>query len=264
MKRFIQFIGKALGIRFAPDNHVVPVLRLERFDRIEGSGYFWIKPFIEATLAPVSVGMKIGAYTFEEVLSQDNISFTVNLTVLFRFDPNLPPDQVLAQVVRLPAATLHNIVKDYASQGLRRLVSGFSAETLICETAMTHIERDLTNYLRAQLRVLGLVPLRKGGVLIKETIAPEKFKQTMLAVKQHQATLQALGAQPDENLIEQAIRAQFLTGLEGHGGNLTLWSSLDGTSFPPHYLFDPSERSGGKRSHKPHGTNGKSKGSLST
>jgi regulator of protease activity HflC (stomatin/prohibitin superfamily) len=223
----VQTLGKTIGMRFTPDSHVTPILRWGRFDRVEGPGHFWLIPFLEETLPIITIGLQVGNFTFDEVLSQDNIPFTLNLTVLFQFDPNLPPPGVLAQIVRLSGPALHAIVKDYASQGLRRLVSAFDATTLCGNTVMSGIERDLSNFLRAQLRILGLVPLRQGGVLIKETIAPDKFKQTMLIAKQHQATLQML-ANYRQELIEQAIRVEFITGLEEHKGHLTLFSSLDG------------------------------------
>jgi hypothetical protein len=96
------------------------------------------------------------------------------------------------------------------------------------------------HYLRAELRVLGLVPLRNGGVLTKETIAPDKFKLTMLNVKRHEATLRMLGRYREMSLIEQAIRAEFLTGLEDREGNLTLLSPLD-TMYLPHVLSTHKE-----------------------
>ena len=131
---------------------------------------------------------------------------------------------------------------------------------------MTLIERDLTNYLRAQLRVLGLVTLRQGGVLIKETTPPEKFKMAMLAAKQHQITLQVLGDHYEGELIEQAIRAQFLAGIEGHEGNITLWSSLDGSAIIPPYMVNGAERPSPHHApQKPYEANGpnRSRGKLS-
>jgi regulator of protease activity HflC (stomatin/prohibitin superfamily) len=235
MKALAQSFGKFIGIRFAPDNKIVPVLRWEQFNRVEKGGYFWINPFIEEALPPISVGLQVGNFAFNEVLTADNIPFTVKLTVLFQFDPSLPPPSVLAQVVRLPANKLSDIVEDYASQGLRRLASTFTAEELGGKTAVSQIENSLRRFLKAQLNVLGLVPLRQGGILVKEVIAPEKFKQAMLHVHQHQATLQMLSHYP-EKLIEQAIRTDFLTGLEDHSGNLTLFSSLDGGTILPGLL----------------------------
>ncbi len=226
---------KAAGIHFAPDNHIVPVLRLGQFHRVEKAGHFWINPFIEKTLPPISIGLQVGSYTFDEVLSQNNIPFSISLTVLFQFDPQLPSQSTLAQIIRLPSRTLQNIVRDYASQGLRRLAAVFNANQLAGRSTMLTMERDLTRHLRAQLHALGLVPLENGGILIKEVIAPIKFKQAMLAVQQHQVTLQLLSAYQGDVLVEQAIRAQFLMGIEGHKGDLNLWSSLDGTHIPVPY-----------------------------
>lgn len=235
MKSVVKFVGKLVGVRFAPDNHVVPILTLEQFNRVAKAGYFWINPFTEQTLPPISVGLQVGNFEFHEVLSCDNISFTIKLTVLFQFDPGIPSPRVLAQVVRVPAEKLRDIVKDYTSQGLRRLASEYKAEDLGGKTAVSNIETHLADFLRVNLHVLGLVPLRQNSLLIKEIIAPEKFKQAMLHVKQHQATLEILRSYP-ESLVAQAIRADFLTGLEDNHGSLTLFSSLDGGSVLPGFL----------------------------
>ena len=53
----------------------------------------------------------------------------------------------------------------------------------------------------------------------------------MLAIRQHEATLEVLRQYQGAQLVDQAIRAQFLTGLENHEGNLTVLSAVDGTMF---------------------------------
>lgn len=228
-------ISKAAGVHFAPDNHIVPIIRLGKFHRVETPGYFWIRPFIEKTLPPISIGLQIGKFTFSEVLSQDNIPFSISMTVLFQFNPQLPSFSTLAQIVRLPSKTFQTIVRDYANQGLRRLTSEHNAIDLAGHKSMFALERDLTRHLRLQLRPLGLSPIKNGGVLIKEVIAPERFSRTMLAVQQHQTTLKLLSAYQGDSLVEQALHAQFLMGIEGHKGDLNLWSSLDRTQIPIPY-----------------------------
>ena len=247
MKRLIRVLGHVMGIHFAPDNHITPVLRLERFNRTEGPGYFWIIPFIERTLPSISTGIQVANFTFEEVLSRDNVPFRLRLTVLFAFDPTLPRKQVAAQFVRVSDNVLRSIVQDYNNEGLRRLVSRFDAEKLCGESAILSVERDLAGYLRAQMHALGLVPLRNGGVLIKETVAPEEFKAAMLnarrdtiRAKKLEAILQVLARYRVDNLIQQAIQAGFITGLEDLESNVTLVSSLSSQeAIRPSYIVDP-------------------------
>ena len=49
-----KVLGHAAGIRFAPDNHVVPVLRLGQYKRLEGPGFFRVTPGLEEVLRPIS------------------------------------------------------------------------------------------------------------------------------------------------------------------------------------------------------------------
>ena len=102
----ISRIGKFFGGHFAPDNTVVPVLNSGRFNRLAGPGHFYVKPIVEKTLEPISLGLQVGKFTFEDVLSKDNIPFQMQITILFRFDPTLPDKRVLPQLVRLTLSML--------------------------------------------------------------------------------------------------------------------------------------------------------------
>ncbi|UCG12375.1 MAG: hypothetical protein JSU72_18065, partial [Deltaproteobacteria bacterium] len=111
MKGLFRVLGLAIGIRFAPDNHVVPVLRLERYHRVEGPGFFRVDPLRERTLPPVKTSIHIGNFAFEEVLSRDNIPFRVTMTVLFTFDPGCVPKSTAAVLVRGGGSLFQMIVK---------------------------------------------------------------------------------------------------------------------------------------------------------
>lgn len=229
MKRLFAFLGGIIGLHFAPDNHVVPVLRLGRYHRVEGPGFFWIMSLIERTLPPVKTSIYVGNFVFEEVLSRDNIPFTIHLTILFTFNPNTADKNAAAVLVRGGDSLLQIIVKDYTNQGLRRLVSRYKADALCAGSTMSSIERTLTHFLRAQMRVLGIAPLKRGGLIIKETIAPEKFKRTMLNVNQQETTLEVLRSYPVVELVQMLNQVMFVTNLEDHAGNLALLMGLPET-----------------------------------
>ena len=229
--KIISRVGKFFGRRFAPDNTVIPVLRYERFNRLAGPGHFQIKPLLESTLDPISLGIRIGEFKFEDVLSQDNIAFSMRMTVLYKFDPQTANEKALPQLVRLSPQIMTDIVKKYANRGVRRLTARYDAESLCNELPMQKIERDLAHFLKANLHMLGIAPLPSDAILIQEMVAPYKFQQTMLAVRQHQATLEVLKGYQEAKLVDQALRAQFLAGLENHDGNLTVLSALDGSMF---------------------------------
>lgn len=230
MKKVVQRFGKWFGYRFAPDNHVMPVLRLEQFHRLEGPGYFRINPMSESTLPAVSLGIRRGDFNFAEVRTADNIPYNINVTVLFKFSPAQAIPAAQPQMVRATAEMLTGIVKLRTEHGLRRLVGRFEAEALAQGETMAAIERDLRRHLHANLQIVGLQPL-DNGVMISETVPPKKFQEAMLAVKQHEATLRALAGNREAQ-VEQAIRAQFLGGLENYRGQVTLLSSLEGIALP--------------------------------
>jgi hypothetical protein len=235
MKRLLGKIGRAIGINFAADNHIVPVMRFGRFHRLEGPGFFPVIPLIEETLPPVSTGVQVGTFQFEDVLSHDNIPFTIQLTVLFNFKPELAPHAVAAQLVQVGPYILQSIVRDYTDQGLRRITSTFRAEELSGPVARRVIEQDLTRHLKGQLRVLGLVPIEKGGLLVKNIVAPNKFSQSMVNVKGLGATMRELGLYRNVTLMELGTLATFLNALVDREGDLTFMpplSMVNGESSP--------------------------------
>ena len=222
MNSLFKVLGRALGIGFAPDNHVVPVLRLGRYHRVKPPGFLWIIPLLERTLPPVKTGIHVGNFVLTEVLSCDNIHFTFHVTVLFTFKPDSALKEAAAQLVRGGDNLLHIIVKDYTNQGLRRLASRFRAEDLCGAGAISIIEWNLTRFLTAEMRVLGIAPLKSGGILIKETIAPERFKRTMLKVRQDEALLEVIRSYPVPELLQLLNQVMFVNNLEDHSGELAL------------------------------------------
>lgn len=227
MKRLIQNIGKLVGIHHTPDNHATPIFRLGRYHQVRGPGFFWTIPLIESTLPPVKTGLHVGNFYFTEVLSQDNIPFTIQMTVLFTFQPDKALKTAAAQLVQGGENVLSVIVKDYANQGVRRLAAKYRAEQLGNSDTLSSIERNLTSYLTTTMRVLGIAPLKNDGVLLKEIVAPERFRHTMLDVKHDEALLEVLRSYPVPELIQLLNQVIFANSLKDRSGQLAL---LMGTS----------------------------------
>jgi hypothetical protein len=222
MKGLIAMLGRIVGIYFAPDNYVIPILRWERYHRVEGPGFFWIIPLVERTLPAVKTSLYVGNFVFEEVPSKDNILFRVQLTVLFTFNPAAALKSAAAQLVQGGNHLLQLIVQDYTNQSLRRLASRFEAEKLCAEETMATIEQALAKSLTAEMRPLGLAPLATGGILIKETVPPEKFKQTMLDVRHSEVILEFLRCYPVPELVQLLNQVIFANSLKDHPGQSAL------------------------------------------
>lgn len=222
MKKFISFVGQLIGLHFAPDNHVVPILHLEQYDRVEKPGFFWIIPGVERTLPAVKTSIYVGNFYFEEVLSQDNLPLTIQMTVLFTFQPAQAFKDAAAVLVRADEGLLKTIVQDYTSQGIRRLALRHTAKELCNDATLVQIERDLTHFLKAEMRDLGIAPLKTGGLLLKEIYLPDKLKQAILDVKQDEAILDVLHDHPIPDMVEKYIRLLVAKGIHGHTGDSVL------------------------------------------
>lgn len=241
MSNLIDAVRNKLGYRFAPDNTVVPVMRRGLFHYLAGPGRFYIKPSLERTLEPIAVGIRTGRYTLTDVMSQDNIAFSCNVVVRFFYDPRQAANaEIQSRIIHAPDSAWVTLVEDKVSQAVRRAASEFDAEQLTGRDALNYIERNTCRFLAAEVKAVG-ISVADNAVIIKEVNPPEKFKQTMLQVRQHQAVLQVLQQHnPQLELIEQAIRAEFMSSLEGHNGNLTIYSPLD--QFPAPRPRSPQKR----------------------
>ena len=241
MSRLIRKVAKFIGIHFTPDNHVTPIFRLGRYHRVQGPGIFWAFPLLQQVSQPVKTSIQVGNFTYKAVLSKDNIPFEINLTILFSFSPEGVLKDTAAQLIKGGDDLWRIIVDDYANQGLRRLVARFPAEELGGKAVMSALERDLANFLKAVMRPLGLAPLKHDGVLIKETLAPETFAQTMLETRRLEAALNRLGRyDPDASGIHQAIQPDVVDNIEALDQEFTLWSALAPLENIPSFQLDLS------------------------
>lgn len=246
----IRGLGWPFGLRFAPDNHVVPIIRSGRFKRVGGPGFFWIIPLWEETLPSINTAAHVEKFTFYKVVSQDNIPFNFQLTTIFQFRPDLAGKEIAARFVRLPesvlATSLRSIVHDFASEGLRALAAKFKAEELRNNKTRFIIKRNLIQHLNSGLRGLGVIAAKRDGVIIRGIDGDERFDRTMLDIEQHEAILRTLSHyRENPELIDEVMRAELLACLENLKGNLTLLSPLEFDYFSKHQAApQPSNRNG--------------------
>lgn len=237
MRRLVLVLGWLFGLRFADDNHVVPIMWLDRFHRVGGPGFFWIVPFFEKTLPQVKQSLYVVNLNLNEILSKDGLPFRMKLTILFSFNPDDAVKSAASVLVKSNTSLLEMIISDYASQGLRRLAARYDAEEL-WGPGLSYIERDLTHFLTAQTSALGIKPLRSGGILIKEVELPTRVKDAIEKIRHLRETLKTLSLYPAPALIDQAIRSVF-TGQLNDKEMVMLLSMLNqspGTE--PGYMLD--------------------------
>ncbi|MCB0208474.1 MAG: SPFH domain-containing protein [Anaerolineae bacterium] len=214
MMRVLLWFLRLFGFIFTPDNHITPVMRWGQYKRTIAPGLRWIMPVVERALAPVKTSIYVGNFYFEEVLSHDNIPYKVQMTVLFTFDPNKAVKPAAAQLVKAGETVLQTIVRDYTNQGLRRLAAQYGAECLSGHVTMTLMEKNLAAYLTSTLRPLGLAPLKRDGILIKELIAPPEFKHTIFDVKHDESILEVLRSYPVPELVRLLNEVIVANGLK--------------------------------------------------
>jgi predicted CoA-binding protein len=223
--RFVNFILYHLGFRFTPDNHVTPVMRFDRFSHFLEAGWKWIG-FSQRTLPPISFGVRTGRYTVRGAVSQDNIPFEVDLVIRFNYDPRDALEVIQSRVIYAPDKAWLDLVEDRASQKLRQLTSQISSDEMCEGRRRIWFEEQITAFVIEKVSAVGIT-LNPTSVIVGEIRAPVKFKQTMLQVRQHMEIMNVL-ARSEQNLamIEQMIKAELISHLDGYRGNLTINSPL--------------------------------------
>jgi hypothetical protein len=119
---------------------------------------------------------------------------------------------------------LEVIVRDFTNRRLRRLVAAASAEALSDRNVLANIEEVLVDSLKEEMSILGLKPIaaRHGGVMIKEVVAPENFKRTMLDVKHDEAILEMLRSYPVPELVQLLNQLILANSLKDRAGATAL------------------------------------------
>jgi hypothetical protein len=214
-------LGKAVGIHFVPENHVVAVMRLGMYHHLGRPGFIWCIPLMESVTPPIKSGIRFLSFTLKGALTKDAISVNVGLTVLYSFDPSLPIRPIAAQLVRCTPDVLEGIVEDKVDNCLRRIVARFEAKQLCQGETVAQIQHELSRSLTAELRLLGLSPARNGGVIIKEVNLPEDLLRTILEAKRHELTLEVLKKYGDGK-IDKAVIAEFANNPASQDGALPL------------------------------------------
>jgi regulator of protease activity HflC (stomatin/prohibitin superfamily) len=210
MNKVLVFLAKLLGFHFVPENYKAAVMRFGMYNRVRGPGFIWVAPFIERVENLFRLGVRLTAFTVEQVVSSDGIPFGFKLTVRYSFDPESTSSRpIAAQLVRLPEHSLENIIKDYADKSLRRTVAQYSAEDICKRGPIVDIERGVIEGLKAHVKHLGLAPTAGSGVMIKEVTPPEDFLETILAAKRHEIILKVLTAYQAAD-VDQALLAEWV------------------------------------------------------
>ncbi|MCK6630099.1 MAG: SPFH domain-containing protein [Anaerolineae bacterium] len=224
MKRLWTISRKVLSLEFTPDNHSTPVLRWGRYHHALKPGFNWVIPIIEQALPPLKTGLYVGNFAFEEVLSRDNIPFKIKMTVMFSFNPWTIDKSVAAQLMRGGESLLRTIAHEFANRRLRRLVAAYGAEELSRHEIVTAIETSLNGDLTQEMRGLGLKPLpnEESGVMLKEIVAPDTFKRTMMEVKHNEAILDILSSYPVPELVQLLIQLIFANNLKDQPNAVSL------------------------------------------
>lgn len=213
---------KWIGFKhFTPDNQLTPITRYGLIVRLAAPGYSQITPLIERALAPIDTRVRRLSLALEEVASQDNVPFTIHVTIWYYFDPRHLSKQSIAHVLGLTPSMRSDRLRDLVSQGIRRTAVCYPAELLCRAQTLSCIELDVSRYVRAQARNFGL-HLQSSGIAIQEVIASEGFKRTIAELYDFERIIEELDKAKESGLIDIGLSMKLISLLPRTNSNMIL------------------------------------------
>ncbi|MFZ1396724.1 MAG: SPFH domain-containing protein [Candidatus Promineifilaceae bacterium] len=232
MNPILKAVSRFSFIKFIGDNETMPVMRFKRLHRFANGRFTFIWPFIEDAKPAIKTSLRVGALHFHDIHTADGIPFTIQFTVLYKFDPEAIGRPIAAQLIEAPVGTLGKIINDYSEHAVRKVVARFTAEEMLTATVRTQLQQSIGHYLRHSISSLGLFVLPVEGVLLKQITPHERFRQNLLMANKWHATLEVMAHYANSSVLEQAIRGALVDSLEHRSGD----TNLVAPPFWPAYL----------------------------
>ena len=162
----------------ARDNYRVAVLGPEGFRRLEGPGYFWLKP-LETLGPPIKITPSWHHFTIEEIFCRDNVPVDIDVTVVCKFDPAMITDRdMLSQFAQFTPERIAFVVRNATDHCLRRIVEEFDVQA-VCGRHSGRIERRLAAALPFRLKSAGF-SFSSNSVRLGKIHLPEEYQALIM------------------------------------------------------------------------------------
>jgi hypothetical protein len=213
--RLALFFGRPLGLRWVGDNQLGAVYRWERYDRLCGPGFFWIKPLTESVKYVVSLNPDFISTSFPSVFARDGVQLAMDVALAFTFDPRPLPHEKVQVFVKWSRDILRAIVIDVATGALLSVIASFYAEQICRGELFQTIEQRLMEELTSRLEPLAMRP---AFAMVLKVTPPLALQETFTAVANRAAYTHDLSLYQEFELNEVRRRELYAVLSELPGG----------------------------------------------
>ncbi len=186
--RLILWLGKPLGVAFAPLHHVQVIYRMGKYAGARGPGLIYVNRLTE-TLGPlVNIASQHKDYTFENILSRDMLPVTMHVAASVVYHP-LEGPELASTLTRVPREAYVSIAGTYLRWSLLALANQYTAEELTQSVVRAQLEQAVLDKTNAELHYLGLK--LRGKVRIIGVELPQRLVDRHEIIAQRRASILA-------------------------------------------------------------------------
>lgn len=224
--RFLLGVGRWAGFAFVPPGYVQVVYRMGLYKGVKGPGLIRYESFLSETLGPqIFIGLDPQEHTFSNLITLDNLTVSVKVSVVVRYDPNDAPARA-PQLTRLPQSQRMEVVKGFLHSALLAVINRYTAEQLTQYSLRARIQHEASGLLAEDVRFLGFTVVEPERVRILDVKLPERITERHeLNAQRRLNVLASSEFLPDE--LRRALIIEVLEKIGTPGGGKTQLSFGD-------------------------------------
>lgn len=238
--RFMLWAGGPFGYAFAPDQHVRVIYRMGRYKGVGGPGPFTYQKLMSEQLgALVYIGPQTSTFTFNQLLTRDNLALTAQVQIVTRYDPRAAPE-FAPNLTAVSTKTRESVVQSYLNSACLSAVNQYTAEHMTQQARHQRIEESITAVFARDVAPLGFALPPGQRVRLLTVTLPPRIAERHEINAQRRLTISALNTMLPEDL-RRVLIMEVLENLGKAGGNahISFNDVLDKYILEHHETFTP-------------------------
>lgn len=213
LMRLILWIGKPMGVAYAPIHHVQVIYRMGKYAGCKGPGLFYYNKFTE-TLGPlVSIAGQIKEYLLDNVYSRDVLPVTMHLASTVAYNPS-DGTELAPILTRLPKDAYPSIAGTFVRWAVLASANQYTASELTQQAVRAQIETTVRDKANEELAYLGLKIM--GKLRITRVELPARLADRHETIAQRRASILA-GAEFHPSEYRRALVSEVIETLGKRG-----------------------------------------------
>lgn len=207
--RIERLIGRLFGQHWVGEYERAVIYTDERYNRLEGPGFFAIDPFTERIHAIINVAPDMFRTTFSGIQTHDRLPVDLSVGLNFGFAPERTQREIAQLVVQWTPEERRGALTLHAQNALQKVLSQFTIDQVCSGQALDEIQHWTLRALSELVSRLGLEPTQ---VLLLQVMPPAKVRDRFADIAQRRLNAFDL-VQYTPYELDRVMRAQMIEAL---------------------------------------------------